>query len=207
MPIFVAAKLKHSTMKSKNLFFILSVALLGACSQDKNPKIIIETDLGNIEAEIFLKEAPITGANFMQHVDAGTYSNKACFYRVVRLDNQPDNDVKIEVIQGGLYDDETVDKIPAITHETTATSGVKHSDGSLSMARGKPGTASTEFFICIGNQPELDYGGKRNPDGQGFAVFGKVIKGMEVAKQIQLQKDSSQYLQKQISIQSIKRKE
>lgn len=63
-----------------------------------------------------------------------------------------------------------------------------------------PVTASTEFFICIGDQPSLDFGGKRNPDGQGFAVFGRVVSGMEVVRKIQQQKDTSQYLVEPVKI-------
>ena len=62
------------------------------------------------------------------------------------------------------------------------------------MARNEPGTASTEFFICVGDQPSLDFGGDRNPDGQGFAAFGKVSRGMEVVRAIQALPDSGQYL-------------
>ena len=68
------------------------------------------------------------------------------------------------------------------------------------MARNQPGTASTEFFICVGDQTELDFGGNRNGDGQGFAAFGKVVKGMDVVRKIQLQKDTSQYLVEPVKI-------
>jgi peptidyl-prolyl cis-trans isomerase A (cyclophilin A) len=108
--------------------------------------------------------------------------------------------VKIEVIQGGLYSDEKIDRQPTIPHETTKTTGLKHLEGTISMARNEPGTASTEFFICVGDQPELDFGGHRNGDGQGFAVFGRVITGMDVVRKIQLQKDTSQYLVEPVKI-------
>jgi len=184
-------------------FFIVLILLIAACKADRNPVVLIETDLGNIEAEIFIKKAPITGGNFMHHVDTGTYNKGACFYRVVRMDNQPDNDVKIEVIQGGLYHDE--EQFSPIVHETTRMTGMKHTDGTLSMARTHPGSATTEFFICIGDQPELDYQGKRNPDGQGFAAFGRITKGLDVARKIQQQGDSIQYLANPIAIHYIKR--
>jgi peptidyl-prolyl cis-trans isomerase A (cyclophilin A) len=70
----------------------------------------------------------------------------------------------------------------------------------ISMARWQPGTATSEFFICVGNQPELDYGGKRNPDEQGFAAFGKVIDGMDVVKKIHSQPAEGQYLNPVIPI-------
>ncbi|HET53584.1 MAG TPA: peptidylprolyl isomerase, partial [Ignavibacteria bacterium] len=124
----------------------------------------------------------------------------AGFYRTVRKNNQPNNNFKIEVIQGGLFSDEEIKKHPGIRHETTQETGIKHLDGTISMARNEPGTASTEFFICIGNQPELDFGGKRNADGQGFAAFGKVIKGMDVVRKIQQLPDENQYLKEPVRI-------
>jgi peptidyl-prolyl cis-trans isomerase A (cyclophilin A) len=113
------------------------------------------------------------------------------------------------VIQGGLDADSTK-RFPSIPHETNDKTGVKHLDGTLSMARSKPGTANAEFFICINNQPELDFGGKRNPDGQGFAAFGKVIKGMDVVRKIQQGEvtgpvDLPQRLVKTVTIRSVKR--
>ncbi|WP_299578670.1 peptidylprolyl isomerase [uncultured Sunxiuqinia sp.] len=170
-----------------------------ACNRPAVPTVIIETERGNVVVELYPEKAPVTVANFLRLVEDQTYSG-ACFYRVVRMDNQPDNDVKIEVIQGGLKEDELVEKYPAIMHETTRETGLKHQDGTLSMARMEPGTASTEFFICVGEQPELDFGGQRNPDGQGFAAFGKVVQGMEVVREIQQGNDDGQLLQRPIRI-------
>ncbi|MCJ7679342.1 MAG: peptidylprolyl isomerase, partial [Candidatus Aminicenantes bacterium] len=96
---------------------------------------------------------------------------------------------------------------PPIGHETTETTGVKHEDGVISMARSEPGTASSEFFICINAQPELDFGGKRNPDGQGFAAFGRVIEGMDIVRKIQAVEAPRQYLETPIHILSIERLE
>ena len=163
------------------------------------PKTVFKTSLGNIVCEIDTVHAPVTAKNFLNHVKNGTFEN-ALFYRVVRPDNQPVSKVKIEVIQGGLYDDKLIEKQPSIIHETTQQTGLKHKNGALSMARNEPGTASTEFFICVGDQPSLDFGGKRNPDGQGFAVFGRVISGMDVVRKIQQLKDTSQYLVEPVKI-------
>jgi peptidyl-prolyl cis-trans isomerase A (cyclophilin A) len=193
-------------MKHRYQLYAISFLLLYSCSLSKNPHILMKTDMGNIEVELFIREAPVTAGNFLHHIEMGTYATNACvFYRVVRPDNQPRSTTKIEVIQGGLYDDAIVDAIVPIEHETTQATGIKHTDGVLSMARNQPGTASTEFFICIGDQPGLDYRGSRNSDGQGFAAFGKVTKGMDVVKRIQIQPDSGQYLIKQIKIITIKR--
>ncbi len=169
------------------------------------PMAELKTAFGEIVVEIDTIHAPLTANNFLHHVKRKTYDG-AVFYRVVRLDNQPNNDVKIEVIQGGLKDDEKIDRIPPIEHETTQVSGILHKDGTLSMARYTPGTASTEFFICIGDQPELDFGGRRNPDGQGFAAFGKVVSGMDVVRKIQRLKDEDQMLIDPVEIEVIQKK-
>jgi peptidyl-prolyl cis-trans isomerase A (cyclophilin A) len=152
--------------------------------------------------EIYKDQAPVTAGNFLAHVEHGDYTN-SIFYRVVRLDNQPNSKVKIEVIQGGLFHDEVLDTISPIIHESTQETGILHTDGVISMARMEPGTASTEFFICIGDQPSLDFGGDRNPDGQGFAAFGKVVRGMDVARAIQALPDEGQYLKEQLLIREI----
>lgn len=172
------------------------VATLGA---QPEPRVLIETDLGDIEVEIYREKAPVTAANFLRYVDERRFRG-AVFYRVVRLDNQPDNDVKIDVIQGGLGLPDHPSRLPAIEHETTRDTGILHRDGVISMARLAPGTATSEFFICVGDQPELDFNGRRNPDGQGFAAFGKVVEGMEVVRKIHQQPADGQSLQPAIAI-------
>lgn len=192
----------------KKLLFFAFALVVVSCNSNRNPRVLISTELGTIETEIYLDKAPVTAANFLKYVDSAKYNNGiACFYRVVRMDNQEGKKIKIEVIQGGFYEDSLVEKyqFTPIKHETTRETGILHKDGVLSMARNEPGTASSEFFICIGDQPELDAGGKRNPDNQGFATFGKVIKGMDVVKKIQLLKDKEQYLENPVKIISIKR--
>jgi peptidyl-prolyl cis-trans isomerase A (cyclophilin A) len=123
------------------------------------------------------------------------------------MDNQPDKKVKIEVVQAGYGEDSLIEKyqFTPIRHETTKQTGILHKDGILSMARMEPGTASSEFFICIGDQSELDFNGKRNPDKQGFAAFGKVTKGMDMVRKIQKLKDKEQYLEKPVKIMGIRR--
>lgn len=187
----------------KLIFSVFALFFIGfQANAQKLPHVKMETDLGNIWFEIDTIHAPITATNFLNHVKTGTFSD-AIFYRVVRMDNQPKNDIKIEVIQGGILSEERLKEIPGIPHETTQQTGLKHINGTLSMARSEPGSASTEFFICIGNQPELDFGGKRNPDGQGFAAFGKVINGMDVVKKIQKQIDRNQMLVKPVNIRTM----
>jgi peptidyl-prolyl cis-trans isomerase A (cyclophilin A) len=149
------------------------------------PQVRIVTDSGQIIVELSPEKAPITVANFLRYVDDHRYDGGA-FYRAVTLRNQlpPQQQPQIEVIQGGI-DADSAKRLPAIVHETNDRSGILHTDGVISMARGAPGSASSEFFIVIGSQPSLDFGGKRNPDGQGFAAFGRVTDGMAVVRRIQ----------------------
>lgn len=193
-----------STSFKQHISILLLLALFGFSSfgQNRIRKAVIKTELGDIVVEVYPDRAPITANNFLQHVEKGTYTN-SIFYRVVRMDNQPQNKVKIEVIQGGLFEDELVERIAPIKHETTEVTGIRHSKGVISMARMGPGTASTEFFICLRDQPSLDFGGNRNPDGQGFAAFGKVIRGMKVVKAIQALPDDNQYLKEKMRIEEI----
>ena len=168
---------------STNYLFVSLILSMFYFNPALAQKVLVQTERGDIVLQLFSDKAPVSSKNFLRYVKEHRYDG-AGFYRVVRLDNQPDKKVKIEVIQGGLGDDSTK-TLSGIIHETTAITGLKHLDGTLSMARNGPGTAGSEFFICINNQPELDYGGKRNPDGQGFAAFGKVLSGMSIVKQIQ----------------------
>ena len=158
----------------------------------------------DIKIEIYTEKAPITALNFLKYVEDGLFKNSK-FYRVVRDDNQPDNDITIDVIQGGLFSEEEM--YPPIVHETTLITGILHKDGVISMARNEPGSATSEFFICVGDQPELDYEGKRNPDGQGFAAFGKVVEGMDVVRKIHRQPVDGQMLDPEVLIVNIARLE
>lgn len=165
------------------LFLLFALSILATISANAQ-KILIKTSEGDVKIELYAKKAPITVANFLKYVDEKIYDG-ASFYRTVRLDNQPNSPVKIEVIQGGTNSEKTKKTYPPIELETTEKTKIKHLDGTISMARGEPNSATSEFFICINPQPELDFGGKRNPDGKGFAAFGKVVKGMDVVRKIQ----------------------
>jgi len=153
---------------------------LAARADEGIARVVMETEQGNIEIELYLDKAPVTAGNFLRLVDNGDLDG-ATFYRVVTYDNDRGSP-KIEVIQGGLGD--ASEGFETIDHETTEQTGIRHTDGVISMARGAVGTASTEFFICVGDQPGLDYGQMRNADGQGFAAFGKVVSGMDVVHRI-----------------------
>ena len=189
-------------MKKILLTLVLLVFVLILPAQ-KNVRCLIKTELGNITVELYPEKAPITVANFLKYVDTHLYDSSS-FFRAVTLNNQPKDSVKIEVIQGGDVD--SVKEFAAIPLETTNTTGLLHKDGTISMARGKPASATSSFFICINDQPSLDFSGKRNRDGQGFAAFGKVIAGMEVVKKIQqLYPSQGQYFKPPVRIISIAR--
>ena len=135
--------------------------------------------------------APATAANFLKYVDAGFYDGGSV-NRSVRPDNTVRHDVEIQVIQFQIDSARRREQFPPIALERTSVTGLKHVDGALSMARTGPDTATASFSIVIGDQPEMNFGGRRNADGQGFAVFGRVIRGMEVVKAIQASPTGSQ---------------
>jgi cyclophilin family peptidyl-prolyl cis-trans isomerase len=172
----------------------------------ERPRIQIETGMGNIEAELFAEEAPETVRNFLRYVQDGLYSGGRIF-RTVTLDNQPDDEVKIEVIQMEANPAKEEKFYPPIALERTSKPGLEHRDGTLSMARSTPDSAQHSFSICIGDQPELDFAGKRNPDGQGFAAFGRVTKGMDIVKKIQNSPADGQQLTPPVNIVTIIRLE
>ena len=136
----------------------------------------------------------------------GKFYDGGRFHRTVTPDNQPDNKVKIEVIQAGINPDKAKDEFAPIKLERTRDTGLTHKDGTISMARDGPDTATSDFFICVGDQPELDFGGKRNPDGQGFAAFGRVVKGMDVVKKIQQSPADGQTLKPPVKIVTARRR-
>jgi peptidyl-prolyl cis-trans isomerase A (cyclophilin A) len=167
---------------------LLTCALIAAAcatfrSGTRLPHVLLKTEKGDIELEIDTIRAPVTGANFLRYVDGGYY-NRGLFHRTVRADNQPNDSVRIAVIQASADTARRRQGFPAIALERTSVTGIRHVDGCVSMARNGPDTATSSFFICVGAQPSLDFGGMRNPDAQGFAAFGRVVAGMDVVKAI-----------------------
>ena len=171
-----------------------------------NPRVEITTNFGDIEVELYPKQSPVTVAAFLSYIDSGYY-NKSSFYRVLVDDDQPSDAPKSEIIQGGLWkaNPALLSKIPGIKHETTAQSKLSHTNGTISLARLAPGSANTEFFICVGDQLGYDYGGVNNPDGQGYAAFGKVIKGMDIVNRMYAAPESDGEFTPQIYITSMRR--
>jgi len=155
----------------------------GGAGAQAAARVLIETDLGEIVLELDAEHAPITVANFLRYVDGGQYDGGR-FHRSVRLDNQTRDDVLIEVIQGGRNPEFRGQGFEPISLERTRDTGLRHVDGTISMARVDPDSGRSDFFVCINDQPSLDYGGARNEDGQGFAAFGRVVRGMDVVRQI-----------------------
>lgn len=164
------------------------------------PRVLIQTALGDIEVELDARRAPVTTENFLRYVLEGFYSD-GMFFRTVTASNQPDNPVKIAVIQAQANPTREKEAFAPIAIERTRDTGLRHLDGTISMAREGPDTATHHFFICVGDQPALDCGGKRNPDGQGFAAFGRVVKGMEVVRRIHESPAQGQQLAPPVRIQ------
>ncbi|HEX8331954.1 MAG TPA: peptidylprolyl isomerase [Segetibacter sp.] len=189
----------------KNICKILLILSLASCSQKyKNPHVVIKTKFGEIELELYPDQAPKSVAAFLENIDAGYYENSS-FYRVLSRDNQPSDADKTELIQGGIWRAKNKRDInrAGIPHETTAQTKVLHKDGVISFARLEPGTATTEFFICIDDQPSLDFGSNSNPDKQGYAAFGKVVKGMNIVRRIHNQNADEQSFDPPVDIYKI----
>ncbi len=162
----------------------LAMAATRSGQTQPNVVVVFETAKGNIEIDVDAAHAPLSAANFLKYVDGGFYDG-GTVNRAVRPDNTVRHDVEIQVIQFQIASARQREQFPPVPMERTNLTGLKHLDGAVSMARSGPDTARGSFSIVIGDQPEMDFGGKRNPDGQGFAVFGRVVKGMEVVKAIQ----------------------
>ena len=179
--------------------------LLFSCSSNKNPHIIIKTNLGNVEAELYPDKAPKTVAAFLSYVDSGFYKNSS-FYRVLFIEAMA-SDYNTGIIQGGIWQSNNKKAIAlsGIVHEPPNQTGLSHTTGTLSLARSTPGTANSEFFICVGDQTGYDSSKNYNPDGLGFAAFGRVISGMDIVRQIHKQPANGQSFTRPITILNIER--
>jgi peptidyl-prolyl cis-trans isomerase A (cyclophilin A) len=166
----------------------------------------VETALGAFVIAVDTARASVTVVNYLAYVDQ-RWLDGGKVYRIVTSANQPaDTPHKIEVVQWGMdLPDDKAPPLPPIEHETTQQSGLLHRNGTVSMARSTPGTAASEYFICIGDQPELDFGGGRNPDGLGFAAFGQVVEGMAVVQAIYRKAQAEQYLKTPIVVRTVRR--
>jgi peptidyl-prolyl cis-trans isomerase A (cyclophilin A) len=162
-------------------------------------RVRIETDLGDIEFWLSDAGAPASAGYFLSDVEAGLYDGSS-FFRIVTLQNQSvEESRRIEVIQGGLRL-EREDLAPVISHETTAMTDLRHIRGTISLARFAPGAVYHSFFICLRDEPALDFGGVRHSDGQGFAAFGSVTRGLDVVDRIFARAEPQEYLANEIRI-------
>ena len=149
---------------------------------DNSPNVIIETSKGAIEIEVYPDKAPLSSADFLKYVDRKYYNGQA-FYRTVTPEND-DRQMGMSIIQGGRLKIEPISE--PVAHESTKQTGLRNEAGMVSLARQDVGSGSAAFFfINVQDNKVLDFGGARQPDGQGFAVFGKVVDGMDVVRQIQ----------------------
>lgn len=172
------------------------LALFGAlaCQSGENTVgVVLETNLGAIEVRVYPDRAPISANNLLAWVEGGHYEG-ATFYRVTRPDNTSGPSPH-QVVQGGLLGEAMrrgesspsgAGPLPPIAHETTDMTGILNERGAIAYARLEPGTADSEFFFNVADNPALDTGNTtRQPDGQGYATFGRVVRGMEILEEIQ----------------------
>lgn len=182
------------------LFFFISFVSCNNNAND-NPHVQITTGLGNIEFELYPKQAPKTVAAFLQNINAGLYKN-INFYRVLKNEDL-DIQSNYGIIQAGIWP--SVKLVTTIPHEPTSITRLKHESGTISMARTTGNEASTEFFICIGEQQLFNQGGDLPEDKLGFAAFGKVVSGMDIVRKIQNQKNEGDRFTKNIEIEIVKK--
>lgn len=139
--------------------------------------VVLVTSEGPITLELEKERAPLTTANFLQYVDQKRLDGTS-FYRAVKVRGN-----ELGLVQGGVGQD-AKRLLPPVAHEPTTRTGLAHGDGSISMARLAPGSARGDFFITIGPLTTLDANPEASGDNLGFAVFGRVVDGMEVVHRI-----------------------
>jgi peptidyl-prolyl cis-trans isomerase A (cyclophilin A) len=204
---------REKTSAQMGLRLIIAICVLALVGCDDHPSggtrrviVTIETGEGQVDIELYGDKAPKTVNAFLSNIDRNIYENTS-FYRVLNDENQPSDAFKAAILQGGIWRTNRK-KInpPQIPHENTQITGIKHLRGTISLARESPGSATTEFFICLDDEPGLDFGGANNPDGQGYAAFGKVINGMDAVRKIFRKPENDQYFDPPVPIFTISRK-
>ena len=169
-------------------------------------RVSVSTELGAFDLGVDDVRAPISAGHFLAYVDGG-HLDASSIYRIVTLANQPpEKQPQIEVIQWGWQPTkERPDyPVPPIPHEPTSQTGWRHRDGVISIARFALGTGYG-FFICVGDQPELDEGGRRHPDGAGFAAFGEVLSGRDTIGRIFARAETSERLTHPVLVNTVRR--
>jgi len=135
-------------------------------------RVVLQTGEGAIIVALETERAPVTAANFLRYVDQRRFDG-ITFYRAMTI-SPADG-----LVQAGMHTDPRRMLLP-IAHEPTAATGLSHTDGAIAMARGEPGTARSEFYIVVGDLTGLD----ARPGDPGYAVFGRVVEGMDVVRRI-----------------------
>ncbi len=144
----------------------------------------MQTEWGDLRIEVDGRRAPLTTANFLRYVDAGRYDG-GLFNRALTRANQVGRTAPVELVQADVATRHRAHSFAPVVLESTDLTGLRHLDGTLSMARGDADSATSQFFVTLGAQPSLDAGGRRHPDGRGFAAFGRVTHGLAVLRKIQ----------------------
>ncbi|MBC7935546.1 MAG: peptidylprolyl isomerase [Rhizobacter sp.] len=191
----------------KKMIFFLATLGCFSCTQKSNsePHVLIETEYGDIELELYPAKAPQTVAAFLANIESGIYRNGS-FYRVLKNESVPE-EYNQGFVQGGVFQakPEAVAALKKVPHESPKLNGLTHESGTISMARTTPGSATSEFFICIGDQKQFDSSSRGNSDGLGYAAFGKVVGGMEVVRMIQNTKSTGESFNNPVKIVTIKK--
>jgi peptidyl-prolyl cis-trans isomerase A (cyclophilin A) len=192
-------------MRPKAILAATLLALASCASlpaDPARPRVALDTTEGRILLALDAVAAPISTCNFIGYVVSGDYDNGA-FFRTVMRETNTANPNPIDVIQAATPRGSDDASRPPIVLERTRDTGLRHIAGAVSMARDGPNTATSSFFIVIEDTPSLDFGGARNPDGQGFAAFGRVVEGLEVARRIQrMPADADEQLTPPVAIRS-----
>jgi len=165
----------------------------------RGAKVLVATALGDMTILIESDRAPATSSYFLKGVRGGLYDGTS-FYRIATTANQDATAIPpIEIAQGGLRQPIAAVS-PSIVHETTNETGLRHHRGTISLARFEPGAVYDGFFLCRRNEPALDFGGDRQPDGLGFAAFGQLIEGDDVLDRIFERAEATEMLNHEIPI-------
>ena len=163
-----------------SLLAMTALPLLAVGCGRSNPRVDLVTQFGTIRVEVDSARAPRTAANFLRYVDEGRYAG-AAFYRV-RAEAAELMRERTAIVQGGLHlRGDSAKVLPPIALESTRETGLRHAEGTISMARFDVNSAQGELFIVIGTQPHLDYRDAQQP---GYAAFGRVVEGMELVRRI-----------------------
>jgi peptidyl-prolyl cis-trans isomerase A (cyclophilin A) len=187
------------TWLAAGIMFLAPPLARSLAAQDL-PRVMIQTELGSMEVEVDTIRTPDVAGNFLNYVDHGAYRG-GHFHRTVRAERQRGGKAEIQGIQGGLKASRSKDA-PSIALEDKKDTGLSLGDKVPSLRGGRPDAATADFFIRVGDQPEV---GRLDPAGGGFTPFGRVVRGREVVRLIQTARADQQRLTPPIAITNITR--